>query len=169
MMSETTAPRRPPTDSLDSTGRRPRPTALIVDDDPVAREVYKDLLRGVGYRVHEAADWSSAVLTAGQGPFDLLVLDLGLPGFAGPWVARAVRRRQARPLSVVVVSARPQDEIDAAASALGATAGVSKSASHETFLHVVNCLRYGSRVRELLSSDGPAERDEGLGLRRHRL
>jgi two-component system cell cycle response regulator len=62
------------------------PTAcqvLLVEDDPLARQFYGDLLTEHGFRVTQAAGGEAALGLAAQGPFDVVVLDLVMPGTSG--------------------------------------------------------------------------------------
>ena len=61
-------------------------TALIVDDDPIARAIYQAFLANFGFgTVHEAASGQQAVTTLAtlQGALDLLILDLNMPEMDG--------------------------------------------------------------------------------------
>lgn len=104
----------------------PRPTGLVVEDDPVAAEFYRLHLEARGFEVVVAGEWRAALEVASAQVLDLVLVDLGLPEHGGPWVARSVARRQAEPPMVIVVSARSRAEIDAAVVQLGALGGVSK-------------------------------------------
>jgi PAS domain S-box-containing protein len=73
-------------------------TVLLVEDEAGVREVAAEHLRGLGYRVVEAADGPEAlrVLHGSQGPgVDVLVTDVGLPGgLNGRQVAEMARERR---------------------------------------------------------------------------
>ncbi|HYH22533.1 MAG TPA: two-component regulator propeller domain-containing protein [Azospirillum sp.] len=58
-------------------------TALLVDDDPVNREVGAGLLGRLGHRVTVAADGPSAIDAAAGEVFDLVLMDLHMPGIDG--------------------------------------------------------------------------------------
>jgi CheY-like chemotaxis protein len=61
------------------------PTVLVVDDNPVCRDVLGQLLRGAGYAVWEARDGRQALECLRAGPVPgLIVLDLRMPGMDGP-------------------------------------------------------------------------------------
>jgi len=68
---------------------------LVVEDDPIVRDLVVDTLNDLGYRTLEAADGSSAVeLLRTSVPIDLLVTDIGLPGLNGKQVADAGRAQR---------------------------------------------------------------------------
>ena len=56
-------------------------TVLVVEDEPVVRDLIVDVLQDLGYRALEAADGPSGLkLLQGRRRIDLLVTDVGLPG-----------------------------------------------------------------------------------------
>ena len=82
---------------------------LVVEDDPLIREGLVDLLRGAGHEVELETDGRCAV-TRGLDPrFELLVLDLMLPGLDG--IAVCQRVRKARPsVPILMLTARGAEE-----------------------------------------------------------
>ena len=66
---------------------------LVVDDDPDVRWVTAEFLRGIGHDVTEARNGGSALTILERGdPFDLLVMDLAMPGLSGAETVRLARR-----------------------------------------------------------------------------
>jgi DNA-binding response OmpR family regulator len=84
---------------------------LVVEDDPVLRPGLVDLLGGAGHEVAAVADGTAGVERGVGEPFDLVVLDVMLPGLDGLEVCR--RLRTARPaLPVLMLTARgAEDEV----------------------------------------------------------
>jgi two-component system response regulator RegX3 len=82
---------------------------LLIEDERTLREGLRDLLTAAGHEVVAAAD-GPAGLEAGEArPFDLVVLDLMLPGMDGIEVCR--RLRQSRPdLSILMLTARGSED-----------------------------------------------------------
>ena len=60
-----------------------RGVVLIVDDEDESRRPVRELLRSEGYEVMEAGDARQAMRLAATIPFDLILLDLNLPGTDG--------------------------------------------------------------------------------------
>jgi DNA-binding response OmpR family regulator len=56
---------------------------LIVEDDPKIRRDLCHALKDAGFLVEEAVDGTSAWFRGGTESYDLIILDLGLPGLAG--------------------------------------------------------------------------------------
>ncbi|MGD9525420.1 response regulator transcription factor [Pseudonocardia sp.] len=85
-------------------------TVLLAEDDTAIADPLSRALQREGYRVLTAADGVAALDLAREGPVDLLVLDLGLPGMDGLEVCR--RLRTSLPdLPVLMLTART-DEVD---------------------------------------------------------
>lgn len=66
---------------------------LVVDDDRVFRLSTAALLEGEGHEVEGAADAKEAVSALDRGRFDLMVLDLRMPGLDGIGLAEVLRTR----------------------------------------------------------------------------
>ncbi|MEW6183150.1 MAG: response regulator transcription factor [Bacillota bacterium] len=89
--------------------RDPRPRVLLVDDEPRIRELLRKYLLAEGFEVGEAADGETALTEAAAGEWDLIVLDLMLPGRDGWDVCRQMRKTLDVP--VIMLTAR-SDEMD---------------------------------------------------------
>lgn len=66
---------------------------LVVDDDRVFRLSTAALLKGEGHEVQGAADAAEAVEALDEGRFDLMVLDLRMPGLDGIGLTEVLRTR----------------------------------------------------------------------------
>lgn len=67
------------------------PTILIVDDEPVNRQLLKAVLRSRGYELLEAADGEEALRVAREHRPNLIILDLHLEGMHGTQFMKALR------------------------------------------------------------------------------
>ena len=74
------------------------PTVLVVDDEPIVREVVCSYLQREGYRTLEAADGDRARELLESSSPALVVLDLMLPGTDGLELCRWIRRRSELPV-----------------------------------------------------------------------
>ncbi len=80
---------------------------LVVDDDQANREALFDLLSPQGYRVTLAEDGERALELAGQNGFDVVLLDITMPGIDGFEVLHRLRRSKGRSeLPVIMVTGR---------------------------------------------------------------
>jgi two-component system cell cycle sensor histidine kinase/response regulator CckA len=69
-----------------------KPRVLIVDDEAPIRVFAERALRSAGYDTRVATDGKEALrVTDEDGPFDLLLTDLAMPGMFGDELARRVR------------------------------------------------------------------------------
>jgi len=76
----------------------PTPQILVVDDEEAILEFVSYNLRKEGYEVTTATDGDEAVRLADQNPFDLVILDIMLPGTDGYEVCRKIRAHSEVPL-----------------------------------------------------------------------
>ncbi len=81
-----------------------RHAVLVVDDDQSMRDLLRTSLEGQGFAVQCAGDAEVALEALGADQFDLVLLDLALPGAYGLEVIRRLRQRRpaGRPAIVVV-------------------------------------------------------------------
>src|SRR5712691_5493026 len=82
---------------------------LIVEDDKILRDGLADLLRGAGYSVEPVSDGALGLRRAVAESFDLILLDLALPGLDGIEVCQ--RLRLARPaVPILMLTARGSED-----------------------------------------------------------
>lgn len=84
---------------------------LVVDDDDGLRDLLARYLRENGYRVSTAASAAEALATLGGLAFDLIVLDVMMPGESGVALTRRLRRSNAVPILLLTAMAEPEDRI----------------------------------------------------------
>lgn len=80
---------------------------LVVDDNPEIRDIIHVLLEGEGIRVTEAADGSSALHFLEKDSFDLIILDIMMPGLNGYETCQKIR--QLTNVPILFLSARTSD------------------------------------------------------------
>jgi two-component system response regulator CpxR len=80
---------------------------LIADDDRVLAEMLKDYLESEGCEIDLADDGRTALRKTAQENFDILVLDIMMPGMTGIEVLKQVRA--SRSLPVIMLTARGDD------------------------------------------------------------
>ncbi len=120
---------------------------LIAEDEERVAAFVEKGLRANGYTTTAVGDGPSALALARDDDFDLLILDLGLPGLDGMAVLRTMRA-QGRRMPVVILSARDDvaDKVDGLER--GADDYVTKPFRFEELL---------ARVRVRLRDEGTAE------------
>ena len=77
---------------------------LIVDDDGNINRMMKEALEREGFACGQAYSGSEATLLLSMEHYDLVLLDLALPGMSGEEVLRSIRAKGGLP--VIVVSAK---------------------------------------------------------------
>src|ERR671912_564485 len=83
---------------------------LVVEDDEHIRELLALHLRLEGLELTTAADGAEGLTLARTQPFDLLILDVMLPGLDGVTLCRAVRRESRNTdTSVLMLTARREE------------------------------------------------------------
>jgi DNA-binding response OmpR family regulator len=82
---------------------------LVVEDDAAIRRGVVDALRFSKYEVAECGDGTAALPLALGGGFDLLLLDIMLPGLDGFEILDALRRERS-PLPVILITARGAED-----------------------------------------------------------
>jgi DNA-binding response OmpR family regulator len=115
-----------------------RGEVLVVDDEPVVREILGAYLQREGYRVREAADGDIAERALGERLPDILILDVMLPGRSGLDLLRDVRRSSHLP--VLLLSARTAESDRIVGLELGADDYVVKPFSPREVVARVNAM-----------------------------
>ena len=85
-------------------------TVLLVEDEDAVRMFGARALKGKGYRVIEAADGEAAIdaIHAHDGPIDLILSDVVMPGMDGPTLVRFVREEMPK-IKVILMSGYTED------------------------------------------------------------
>jgi two-component system, sensor histidine kinase len=77
---------------------------LLVDDNPDAREGLSEMLQMWGHTVAVASDGPEALAMATPGTYDVIILDIGLPGLSGYQVAKELRGRVASDAHLIALT-----------------------------------------------------------------
>ena len=97
---------QPNTDSHPARGRPALAKILIVDDDIAVQATIKLLLERAGHSIVVAGDGREGLATLGTGDFDLLFLDIFMPGMDGLETMRMIHQQQPL-IPIIVISGRP--------------------------------------------------------------
>ena len=90
---------------------RDEPHLLVVDDDERLRALLQRYLSTNGYRVSAAADAAQARALMKSMEFDLLILDVMMPGESGLELTQSVRRESSVPILMLTARGDPADRI----------------------------------------------------------
>jgi two-component system, OmpR family, phosphate regulon response regulator OmpR len=85
---------------------------LVVDDDARLRDLLRRYLSDSGFRVTTAADASEARSQLAAFAFDLVVLDVMMPGESGLDLTRALRSERQVPVLLLTAMAEPEDRVN---------------------------------------------------------
>jgi two-component system nitrogen regulation response regulator NtrX len=112
------------------------PTVLVVDDEPGVRSALGGVLRDEGYVVDAVDTGESCLERATRNSYDVIVLDVWLPGIDGLATLQRLRERQVD-AQIVMISGHGNIESAVRAIKLGAFDFVEKPLSLEKTVHVV--------------------------------
>jgi two-component system response regulator PfeR len=114
-----------------------RPRILVVDDDPAITTTFESILGGEGYEVAAVTDGAQAIELARRRPFDVVLLDLVMPGLDGLTALREIRRI-APESRVIILSAYIEPARETEAFRLGAEAVLPKPPDLGKLLRYLN-------------------------------
>ena len=124
---------------------------LLVDDDPGLLDVVAFMLRREGFDVDEERDGTAALAAARERSYDIVILDVMLPGMSGTDVCRALRAESDVP--ILMLTARDAEIDRVLGLELGADDYVTKPFSTAELLSRVRAIL---RRRELDRATGGA-------------
>jgi two-component system, OmpR family, KDP operon response regulator KdpE len=97
---------------------------LVVDDDPQIRRVMRVTLTGQGYEVDDAKSGDAALERLREARFDLVLLDMNMPGMSGLEVCHSIRGQSE--VAVIMLTVRDSEDDKVAALDAGADDYVTK-------------------------------------------
>jgi len=112
---------------------------LAIDDDPLAREIYKSILENAGFEVVTAGDGKSGIAAFKSGKFDCILLDIFMPGLSGLDVIESLDPSNSK-IPVIAISgggAATGAQPLLLAASLGASASLCKDFEHEDLVRKV--------------------------------
>jgi two-component system response regulator CpxR len=84
---------------------------LVIDDDVRLCQLIAEFFSGTGYVIQAAHDGPSGLARAVEGRFDLILLDVMLPGMDGFELLTQLRRRSATPVIMLTARGAEQDRV----------------------------------------------------------
>ena len=137
------------------------PRVLIVEDDDAMRDMVGYALAEEGMEVEAVADGESALeIFSSLGPFDLVILDVMLPGIDGLTVCKEITSKSDVP--VIMLTARDDETSVVVGLEVGADDYVTKPFSHRELVSRVRAALRRRRIDARASSQ--QERIEFPGL-----
>jgi CheY-like chemotaxis protein len=89
-------------------------TILVVDDEPLVRDLLVQFLSLRGYRALGVKDGAEALSMVEQAPPDLILLDLFMPGMDGVEVLRQLRQREYTGGVIIITGSHDEERLDEA-------------------------------------------------------
>jgi two-component system nitrogen regulation response regulator NtrX len=114
----------------------PKATILLVDDEPNIRRSLEMILKSAGYAIREAASAADAEQRLSEQQYDLMLLDIVMPGLDGLEFLKRVREFSSRP-AVIMISGNATIENAVSATKEGAYDFIEKPISKEKLLLTV--------------------------------
>jgi len=116
---------------------------LVVDDDKVVRQSYQRSLESISSNVEAAGDGEEALQTMERNPFDVVLLDLRMPGQDGMSVLRTIKQKWPDS-EVVIITGYPTVDSAKEAVRLGAYDYLAKPVGPQDVIDVTD----GARTRK---------------------
>ena len=120
---------------------------LVVDDEAGIRESLTSILKDEGYQVDAVASGEEALARATSGDFDVVLLDVWLPGIDGLQTLSRIQAMQ-RPPAVIMISGHGTIETAVRATKLGAFDFIEKPLSLEKIVVLVRNALQQRRLAE---------------------
>jgi DNA-binding response OmpR family regulator len=132
-----------------------RPRILVAEDDKNILAGLQDALENEGYRVSPAADGAEAICLLEKERFDLVILDIMMPGKSGFDVCKTIRATDQN-LPVMMLTAKGEEIDKVIGFELGADDYVTKPFGvRELLARIAALLRRSSHSNENLLKDSP--------------
>jgi YesN/AraC family two-component response regulator len=119
---------------------------LIIDDDALVRQVFRDWLESRGHEVIEAENGNVGLMLYKQHPAEIVITDIVMPDKEGIETIRELRR-DFPDAKIIAVSGGGQLMPGSTCLTLAEGLGVQR-----TLLKPVNCLQLADTISELLDS-----------------
>jgi len=144
--------------------KRPKARILVVEDDPALLRGLVDVLVYNGYAVKDADDGRQGLDAGLNEPFDLILLDVMLPGMNGFEICRRIRARD-RAQPIIMLTAKTSDEDIIEGLSLGADDYVAKPFSVTQLVLRVQAVLRRSKIGVALDSHIRLGKDIEIDIR----
>ncbi|PWW01711.1 diguanylate cyclase (GGDEF)-like protein [Hoeflea marina] len=139
-------------------------SVLLVDDDPLILAVYSELLRANGMNVAVLSEPLAIIETIDRAFFDIIIMDLRMPGTDGIEIAKIIRQHQNHlSIPIVFLSSEEDKSVQMRARRFGGDDFISKRSELNALVPLINLRVKRARVMRSL-----IERDGLTGLLNHR-
>lgn len=120
------------------------PSVLVVDDEPLTRNLLRLMLERAGFDILEAEDGLKALLSVSENKPDVIVLDVMMPHMDGLTVCEKLRSNpETAVLPIILLSARANPEAVQEGMEAGADEYLSKPVSREELIRTIRSVLEG--------------------------
>ena len=113
---------------------------LVVDDSTLVQRQMELILSGAGIKADFASDGATAITMYQQHAYDLVFLDVMMPGMDGFQTCKAIRKLSAVPPKVVMLTSKGSPINRAHGMLVGADSYITKPATQEALLETIERL-----------------------------
>ncbi|MFZ0219703.1 MAG: response regulator [Candidatus Aquirickettsiella sp.] len=110
---------------------------LLVEDTPIIQIVHKRMLENLGYQVELANCAERALYKLNQTTYDVILMDISLPGMSGIDAAIEIRRRENQNLPIIALTAFSDEKNYQDCKNAGINAFVTKPISQEKLKNLI--------------------------------
>lgn len=135
---------------------------IVVDDEPITRELITSYLCKDNYSVSEAGDGLELETLLTQSPADLILLDVNLPGKDGFTLARELRSRSN--IGIIMITQRDSDIDCVIGLEMGADDYITKPFNPAELIARVRSVLRRVQVTEIYDDSSPLIRFQGWSL-----
>lgn len=100
---------------------------LVIDDDPLFATLVKIRLAAAGHDVAYNEGPLGALTAARRGSYELILIDVQMPGIEGPQLIDCFRTRAGSGLRIILMSSLPESQVEGLAKKAGADAAYCKT------------------------------------------
>lgn len=124
---------------LSDTRLKGKKCILIVEDNPINRSVLSDMLQGLGHEVAEAENGETGKQLATDRRFDLIIMDISMPGMDGIQTTAEIRQSQGpnQHIPIYGLSAYADEENRSRAEAVGMSGFFTKPIRLNNLRHML--------------------------------
>ena len=109
---------------------------LFVDDDPASARLYRSYLTAEGHDVMVANSGIEGVEATERNQFDIVVMDLNMPGLDG-WMSMSLIKARRPKLPVVVLTGETGRDLEARAKTAGAAGFLQKPCQPDVLIRAL--------------------------------
>lgn len=120
------------------------PSVLIVDDEPMTRNLLRLMLERAGFTILEAEDGLKALEVVAESSPDVLLLDVMMPNMDGITVCETLRAQaETAVLPIILLSARTSPEAVRMGLEAGANEYLGKPVSRDELIQTIRAVLQG--------------------------